>query len=596
MTIDALLRDYQSRTQAVQEKTDRVRSESTIAMAALLLAGATFVYYGVEALRHREPAWLPILPAVVAIAAAVRFFRKNDAASRMWRLRRFYGRAMQRVNAEWAEDTEYQTPNGDAFDDASHVFAHDLNILGDGSLFQLLCIARSGIGQRGLAKYLLETPSREETLARQEAVRELLPRADLREQVTLLGSHSFAEAKWETFTDWLASPKVKFPPYIDILFFITPPLLVAVLVASLLQGALLQPWTGILLFLQVAAGILFKERVSEALAGLNLLASEIQVLREGLELLEGQTFQSPKLRELQARVKGSSAAARRLEKLLWLCRERAKDWFFAISHALMVGLQVSIALERWRAQHEAALPVWLEAWSEFEALNALGCYAYENPDDIFPEIFEAGACFEGLGVGHPLLPRDECVRNDVALDAATRFYIISGSNMAGKSTLLRAIGLNAVLAMAGAPVRAKTLRLSPLSVAASLSVVDSLLHGKSKFLAEVERLRQAIDLTAQPRPVLFLIDEIFSGTNSRDRRAAAEAIVRTLIGKGAIGALSTHDLALTEIAHDPALCGINVHMGSRGQGDPMDFDYVLKTGVTQESNALAIARMAGVVT
>ena len=166
--------------------------------------------------------------------------------------------------------------------------------------------------------------------------------------------------------------------------------------------------------------------------------------------------------------------------------------------------------------------------------------------------------------------------------------------MSGKSTLLRSIGLNAVLAFAGAPVRARTLRLSALSVFASLSIVDSLLNGKSKFLSEVDRLRRAIESAAGKKPVLFLVDEIFSGTNSRDRRIAADAVVRTLVNRGAIGALSTHDLALTEIADSDEMCGVNVHMGSRNEQDPMDFDYRLKPGVTREANALAIARMAGV--
>jgi DNA mismatch repair ATPase MutS len=203
-------------------------------------------------------------------------------------------------------------------------------------------------------------------------------------------------------------------------------------------------------------------------------------------------------------------------------------------------------------------------------------------------VVDGKACFEARGLGHPLLARDSCVVNDVALGEAAPLYVISGSNMSGKSTLLRSIGLNAVLALAGAPVRARSLRISVVSIFASLSIVDSLLNGKSKFMAEVDRLRLAIE-AASNKPVLFLIDEIFSGTNSRDRHIAAEAVVRTLLERGAIGALSTHDLALTEIAG-----AVNVHMGSRGEGDPMDFDYLLKAGVTREANALAIARMAGV--
>jgi DNA mismatch repair ATPase MutS len=257
-------------------------------------------------------------------------------------------------------------------------------------------------------------------------------------------------------------------------------------------------------------------------------------------------------------------------------------------------MQLSLAIERWRGEHGESLRIWLRAWGEFEALNALAGYGYENPDNTFPEFVEGEACFEARGMGHPLLARDCCVTNDVGVNGQSLFYIVSGSNMSGKRSLLRTIGLNAVLAFAGAPVRASALRLSRLSIFASLSIVDSLLNGKFKFLAEIERLRKAIDSATNNRPVLFLVDEIFAGTNSRDRRIAAEAVVRTLVNRGSIGALSTHDLALTDIAMAEGMSGVNVHMGSRDEANPMDFDYRLKPGVTRESNALAIARMAGV--
>jgi DNA mismatch repair ATPase MutS len=253
-----------------------------------------------------------------------------------------------------------------------------------------------------------------------------------------------------------------------------------------------------------------------------------------------------------------------------------------------------MAIEQWRREHAESLKIWMGAWAEFEALNALAAYSFENPENTFPEVADGSACFEAREMCHPLLSHTSCIANDVELNPSVPFYVISGSNMSGKSTLLRAIGLNAVLAFAGAPVRADYLRLSGLSIVASMSIVDSLLKGKSKFLAEVDRLRQAILSAAENRSVLFLVDEIFSGTNSRDRRIAAEAVVRTLVKKGAIGALSTHDLALTEIASADGMCGVNVHMGSKDERDPMDFDYRLKPGVTRESNALAIARMAGV--
>jgi DNA mismatch repair ATPase MutS len=172
-------------------------------------------------------------------------------------------------------------------------------------------------------------------------------------------------------------------------------------------------------------------------------------------------------------------------------------------------------------------------------------------------------------------------------------WIISGSNMAGKSTLLRSIGTNAVLALAGAPVRAARLSLTPFQLCASISTADSLLEGKSRFMAEVERIRDTLQASASA-PVLFLIDEIFSGTNSHDRRIAAECVIRALIKSGAVGAISTHDLALTEIAPLAGMMGDNVHMCSRSDEDALDFDYLVKPGVNRQSNALAIVRLAGV--
>jgi DNA mismatch repair ATPase MutS len=239
---------------------------------------------------------------------------------------------------------------------------------------------------------------------------------------------------------------------------------------------------------------------------------------------------------------------------------------------------------------------WVAAWAEFEAMLALSTYAAEHEENAYPEMVEGGvAIFAAVEMVHPLLPRAQAVANHVRLDAEARFLLISGSNMAGKSTLLRAIGTNAVLAQAGAPVCARSLTMSALRVGASLALVDSLAEGKSKFLAEVERLRDLVALAREGSEgwCLFLIDEIFSGTNSADRRAAAEAVLRGLIREGAIGALSTHDLALAELAEVPELGGRNVHMASAREDDPLAFDYLLKPGVNRTTNAMAIVRLLG---
>jgi DNA mismatch repair ATPase MutS len=325
---------------------------------------------------------------------------------------------------------------------------------------------------------------------------------------------------------------------------------------------------------------------------------QMSILREGLRVMCGSEFASEKLRALQREVAEEDRAVRRLERWLMVEEHRSKEWFYPVTMALGMGTQMAISLDAWKRRFGAPMRQWLEAWGEFEALLAVATYAAEHEENVWPEIVDGGALFEAKGMVHPLLWRKDAVANDVALGsgvgAGVQFLLISGSNMAGKSTLLRAMGANAVLGLAGASVPARGLRMSALRIGASLGIGDSLAEGKSKFLAEVERLRDLLALAREtPGESLFLIDEVFSGTNSLDRRVAAEAVLRGLLEAGAVGALSTHDLALAELAEIAALGGRNVHMASSDESDPLGFDYLLKAGVNRTTNGLAIVRLLG---
>jgi DNA mismatch repair ATPase MutS len=230
---------------------------------------------------------------------------------------------------------------------------------------------------------------------------------------------------------------------------------------------------------------------------------------------------------------------------------------------------------------------------EIEALSSLAGYAFEHPDDPYPEFVSGTALWEGEGVAHPLLPEARAVRNSVRLAADAPLLVVSGSNMSGKSTLLRTIGANAVLAMAGAPVRAVALRMTPLSIGASIRVMDSLQEGSSRFYAEIRRLRELVEIASGPRPLLFLLDELLHGTNSHDRRIGGEAVVRGLLARGAIGLITTHDLALAQIAESVEPPGDNVHFEDHLENGVMTFDYRLRKGVVEKSNALELMRSIG---
>jgi DNA mismatch repair ATPase MutS len=482
----------------------------------------------------------------------------------------------------------------DEFEVPHHAYAADLNLFGRSSLFERLCTARTHLGCRRLASYLQEPAGLDEIRQRQAAVRELAGRSDLRENLAVLGRYDFEQSCWQTFAEWLDSPSAGFAPWLR------PAASASSVVLGVLSLAVISSpsiWPAVLpiilpiVAINAAAGFWLQKRVRRVLKAAAPVASEIALIRDGLELLAAEQLAAPKLVALRTRVAPAAAAIRPLKLWLTILQERTKERFYVPSLWLLVGTQTAMAVESWRLRNRDALRQWLDAWAEFEALNSLACYTYENPEDCWAELDEGSAYFRAEELGHPLMARDVCVRNDVSLGDAYRFCVLSGSNMSGKSTLLRSIGLAAVLAFAGAPVRARSLRLAVMRIGASISTVDSLGEGKSKFLAEVQRLREMLGLSATG-PTLFLTDEIFSGTNSPDRRAGAEAVVRTLAARGAIGALSTHDIALAAIATHG---GANLHMGSReGSANPLDFDYKLKPGVTTESNALAIARMAGV--
>jgi len=336
----------------------------------------------------------------------------------------------------------------------------------------------------------------------------------------------------------------------------------------------------------------------------------LAVLREGEEPLrdllvfaqvaatiERASFESDVLVRLQRRLSTGNvtagAAVGRLARLNRWQEAQRNAMFFPVAVALLWSVHFAYALEAWRARYGGNVATWLRTVGEFEALASLAAYAYEHPEDPYPEIVSGPARYDAAGLGHPLIPRDQCVRNSVRLGSDPSLLVVSGSNMSGKSTLLRSVGINAVLALAGAPVRATSLTLCPMNVGASLHIVDSIQEGTSHFYAEILRLRDILLLTKEPIPVLFLIDEILHGTNSHDRRTGAEAVLRSLVEAGGIGLVTTHDLALTRIADNLGARAANVHFQDRIADDRLVFDYTMREGVVERSNALALMRSVG---
>lgn len=610
----AVLDAYRLRIAQLQGEIGRAQTRQRT-MRMLMLAGGVGSVLIFRAGMHGN-AYLIALAAglMVALAWALgHYFRMRGAALQLAHRAAYCERGINRIEGKWRG----QSSIGAEFSRPSHLYQADLDILGEGSLFELLATTRSEVGAERLASFLLDAVEVDEARRRQAAVRELSPATGLREDVALLGKYRFQNCEGKHLRDWLDMVPFSVPRIISVFLLFSG---TVSLVLGVCGDAKIFTWVQVFPFLaatlsaQALIGLSLMGEVRERLKVLLTLGADVVVLRQGVALIERQQFHSAKLGDLVQRLRTGNAAGciRKLERLLTVVERREDVYLYALCLWLAVGTQLVLATERWRAAHRKDFELWLDAWAEFEALNAIGCYAYEHPENVFPELvggealFESGAaCYEAEELRHPLLLRDACVSNDLVFDRETAFYVISGSNMAGKSTFLRAVGLNAVLAAAGAPVCAMQARMSVFNICTSISIADSLAEGKSKFLAEVERLRAAIGLAQESklnqhpgangsRPVLFLIDEILSGTNSRDRRVAAQAVIAALVAAGAVGALSTHDLALTEIAADPALRGVNVHMQSEDPEQPLAFDYRLKSGILRQTNALAIVKMLGI--
>ncbi|HEY6357768.1 MAG TPA: hypothetical protein VIX35_05965 [Vicinamibacterales bacterium] len=352
-------------------------------------------------------------------------------------------------------------------------------------------------------------------------------------------------------------------------------------------------------FLAVSGAVTWRlhARTAAILGDVSGAARDLGLLSGVLARLEAERFSATHLATLRAEldVEGQPPSRRiaRLNVLMDLVDSRENLIVRLFGPLLLWDLHLVYAIERWRRASGPALRRWLHAIGEIEALSSLAGYRYEHPDDVFPDLIAGPPSFEGEGLSHPFLSDAVAVRNDVRLAGELRVLVVSGSNMSGKSTLLRTVGVNAVLAQAGAPVRARRLRLTPLEIGASIHLQDSLQAGVSRFYAEITRLGLIMRRAGHTPPVLFLTDELLHGTNSHDRRIGAEAIVRGLVERGATGLVTTHDLALAQVADALGARGANVHFEDVIEDGRMRFDYRMRPGVVEKSNALALMRSVG---
>jgi hypothetical protein len=573
--------------------TARQRQISIARLAAIGVALVTGYFAGV---------WV-VVPILVFVALVMLHEPVIAARGRAGAAAAFCERGIARMSGGWRGRGD----GGAEFADDHHPSSGDLDLFGDGSLFELVSIATTAAGRRRLAD-LFRAP-RGDARERQAAVDELRERLDLREELAVLAAEVRGDIESADLGAWSQAPSVLLSRGERIAGFVIAALNIAAVVPAVIAflnatapGLVNARGTMVPFIAMLIVTIIFRRRVGErvgaAIGAVERSEAALALLAKLVSRLEQETFTSPRLVQLSAALRrDGEPASKQIERLRRLVAllDSARNQFFAPFAALMLWTyHVAYAIERWRANAGQSIVDWIDAVGELEALSSLASFAFEHPSFVTPEIVDGEARFEAMAIGHPLIDADRRVTNDVSLGGELRLLIISGSNMSGKSTMLRTIGINTVLALAGAPVCASSLRVAPMSVGASIRIHDSLQEGASRFYAEILRIRQVLELASSGTPLLFLLDEILHGTNSHDRRVGAEAIVRGLVERGAIGCVSTHDLTLAEVADALAPRAANVHFEDQFEEGKMRFDYRMRPGVVMRSNALALMRTIGI--
>jgi hypothetical protein len=537
--------------------------------------------------------WWCLIPFGLFAAAIVWHERVSRNLERCRRGIAYHDVNIDRLDHRW-QDAQ---PNGERYVDEHHPYEFDLDLFGKGSLFQLLCRARTRLGEDTLADWLRSAASPSAIDFRQRAINELRGRVDLREELALLPAEVHDSIDQSLLQDWAS----RTPRLLSRKLLVIAGLLG---VAALITGCgwWLLDWPVAYFAAVVTAELLLhfalRGMLQQVAHDIDRADAGLAILSQVLNVLEAERFQTPFLTALRSQLDTErhppSWQIRRLHRLdEWLDSSLHNQFFVPFAFLLCLPIWLSHTIERWRATIGPHIAQWLDAVGQFEAISSLAGYAFEHPADPFPEIVGPEPLLDAIGLGHPLIPDDRSVRNDLRFGRQPQLVMVSGSNMSGKSTLLRTIGSNVVLAFAGAPVRATKLKLSPFVLATSVRVHDSLLEGASLFFAVISRLKGIVERTGGQTPLLFLIDEILPGTNSHDRRVGAEAIIRQLLHRGAVGLVTTHDLALTDIVDQLGHIAMNVHFEDRLEEGRMTFDYQLRPGVVRRSNALELMRLIG---
>lgn len=504
--------------------------------------------------------------------------------------------SLKRLWGQWKEFLD----NGEDFQDDDHGYTGDLDIFGPDSLFQWTNTAKTYYGRHMLRDLLGgEIGDREEVLARQEAVKELAPMLAWRQD--FIAEAMVASAKLADPDKIIAWAKEGNPTFckgwVRALVKIFPGITGILALAGFAFNLI--PWSFPVLALLLQFALLaYKGKDREKLFGIaENYAGDLRSYYKMLQILEEQEFQAPLLRSLKLGLKGNGKLAYvqvgRLSRIIDSLANRRNAFYLIFNTVTLWDFQIIVALEGWKQQSGIHLQSWLRTLGKLEALNSLALICFDNPEWTMPRLsIDSEPLFKAMKMGHPLLPPQR-VPNDLFLDKGNKVLLITGSNMSGKSTYLRTAGINLVLAYAGGPVCAEGMEVAIMEILTCMRIRDNLGENISSFYAELLRIKEIVRATQAGNKVFFLLDEVFKGTNSRDRHTGAKVLTNKLSTTNSIGLVSTHDLELCELEGGNERVA-NYHFQEYYRDGQIHFDYKLRPGPSRTRNALYLMRLAGI--
>lgn len=490
-------------------------------------------------------------------------------------------------------------PDGSEYLPPIHDYAHDLDIFGRASLYQYINRTSSEQGHNVLAKWLLAPSSSSTILDRQEAAKELCNRYEWRQQLQAFGiSNKITLSTQQQINNWLNEPNRFSKPYWKWVRFVFPALIITALLFCF-AGILASPIFYGLAFIFFILSLLISRKVAPAYLYLDKIVKQITTLSKSIECIETEQFSSSLLLRLQQHYKNSEVTASKQVKVLKAILERL-DYrlnpfvFVPLNTFLFWDLQQVLALEKWKEKNKENVTHWFDALGETEALSTIATIQFNNSSWALPVLSEKEGSFIAEKLGHPLIPSVKRVTSSFSTTGKAKIALITGSNMAGKSTFLRSVGVNIVLAMMGAAVCAYSLTVSPMRIISSMRISDNLEENTSTFYAELKKLKHIIEAVNNHEKVFLLLDEILRGTNSLDRQVGSKALINQLIRQEAIGMLATHDLELAALATQHPSNIHNYHFDVQVSNEELYFDYKLKEGICKSLNASILMKKIGI--